>query len=230
LWRKPLKVPVVVHVNGYDLGAPDWLHVNFGARFDGMGRVPAALLCAAHVQADRIIWSTGATYRALDGEIVKRKCPGVVLPPAPQGAFSEARETYALARKWLLRGAFRMFPEFEQFDLDELEARVAERSVLEEASYDTATSLMEAVRLINEVFEGEPGVVYTVSSANHMPRVLRDAMAVWKHGRLRGVDLAKTIRNRHLVRVVAWPADSCYGDGEVQDTLVDDLGKSLVPR
>jgi hypothetical protein len=102
-----------------------------------------------------------------------------------------------------------------------------------------------AVPFINKAFKDWPGTVFTITSANHAPRTLRDAICVWREGmlvegfedillqrrRYRQVVKRRTtaLAKPNLVTIAAVAAGTDYGGKDVSETWVDDLGEFLSP-
>lgn len=150
---------LLIASQGYDLHAPDWEHVVWGdPRGQRLGRVTAALWITLR-EAPRwgwprlgFLWNTGGTR---------------------QGGVSEAARTrrYTLDRLAELPAQFPDF--FAAADLGGLRARLLEGSILEEGSTNTRSSMEEMARIVRRMPALEQLIL--VSSANHCPRVMRDA-------------------------------------------------------
>lgn len=165
----------------------DWEHVcahisaeeRAGSDFhETLGRIPTTLMLALNLNADRIIWSTGATW-------------------LPDGT-SEAKYSFERALEILPKYSSLLGPGWLR--------RV---SVLEEKSTNTATSMEEVLKLIWPV--DKPTMLHLVSSANHMPRVMRDAIKVF--GKVSNVILSGV------------PAGTSYGGKTPADVVIYELGE-----
>lgn len=211
----------IVHVNGYSLAEipgkkahdqlgkravcrfGDWERVCWGNRTVGtLGRIPTALFLARTIGARRIIWSTGAT-REQDGifesEYLYERALGSY--EALMGDFPH-RCTPAL---WKNEKSYR--------------AWLRRISELETDSTNTPTSMMRAYEIVRDRYKNEDVMFYTVSSANHLPRVLRDACVAF------GIGTRPGGHSSGLPRVVvAVPAETNYGGVTVSETVVRDLG------
>jgi hypothetical protein len=210
----------VVHCNGYSLAEDpriprdklecistegthrDWEYVCWGdPKLGALGRIPMTLWVARHVNADLIIWSTGSS-RVADGDYEAT----VFL--------NRALQSFAALK--------RDFP--HRFEKGWLPSEASHRewiqaiSTTETISQRTADSLIEARRLIAGRFGAEPVALYSVSSANHAPRILRDELKAFEYG----TGSRSPCQNMTLCAVAA---ETCYGRGTVQDVQVYDLGK-----
>lgn len=163
----------------------DWEHVCThrsaeelagGDFHETLGRIPTTLMLAMNLNADCVIWSTGATW-------------------LPDGT-SEAK--YSLGR------ALEILPKYSSLRDPEWLRRV---SLLEEKSTNTATSMEETLKMIWPV--DEPTMLHLVSSANHMPRVMRDAVKVF--GGMSNIILSGV------------PAGTSYGGKTPADVGIDEL-------
>ena len=165
----------------------DWEHVCThisceelagGECHDTLGRIPTALMLAANLDAEYIIWSTGATW-------------------LPDGT-SEAKYSFDHALKSLSRCTTGRSADW-----------LCEISIIEDRSTNTMTSMQEAFKLIWPV--DEPTMLHLVSSANHMPRVMRDAIKVF--GKVSNVILSGV------------PAGTSYGGKGPEDVVIYELGE-----
>jgi len=85
-------------------------------------------------------------------------------------------------------------------------------SILEERSINTATTMIAVKDMLLERFATKEAVMlHLVSSANHMPRVMRDAAQVF--GDMIGVFLSGV------------PAGTSYGHKSPKDVVIYELGE-----
>jgi hypothetical protein len=210
----------VVHCNGYSLAEDpnippeklqridtegthrDWEYVCWGdPNIGAFGRIPMTLWLAHHVGADLIIWSTGSS-RIIDGDYEAT----VFL--------KRALQSFAVLK--------RDFPDRfgDDWWSDEASYRnwVQSISTTEVTSQRTSDSLIEAKKIVVERFGSKPVILYSVSSANHAPRVLRDEVIAFEHG----TGAQSPCQN---VTLCAVAAQTCYGGGAIRDVKVDDLGR-----
>jgi hypothetical protein len=83
-------------------------------------------------------------------------------------------------------------------------------SALETESTDTRSSALEAARMVERRFGGEPLMLHLVTSANHAPRLAREAA------------LAFAQLPRVVLSIV--PAHTSYGRKRPEDAVIRDLG------
>ena len=213
----------VVHCSGYSLAEDprisrdklqcrstegkhrDWEYVCWGDPNTGaLGRIPMTLWLARHVDADLIIWSTGAS-RIIGGDY-----EATVF-------FKRATQSFAELK--------RDFPHRFGDDWFSSEALyqdwVREISTTEVTSQRTADSLIEVRKIVIERFDSEPVTLYSVSSANHVSRVLRDELIAFEYG----TRSRSPCQNMTLCAVAA---ETCYGGSTIRNVQVDDLGQYLV--
>lgn len=126
----------------------DWEHVCLGTK-EQPGRIPAAIALARELNADCLIWSTGATWL---------------------GTISEARYCFEQAF-----GDDRYSPYLYEDEEDWLR-RI---SFIEEKSTNTATTMVEVKKILRDKFPDKEIMLHPISSANHMPRVVRDMNAAF---------------------------------------------------
>lgn len=213
----------VLHVNGYSLGEDpqypvvldrkgviippekrkfnDWEHVCWGS--DGHpGRIPMTIALALVLKADLIIWSTGASR-------------------IPNGSF-EADAMFSRAFDADLESLEKEFPRLH--GIAELFSSgpgadgtygewLSGRSLFDKTSFNTSTSMVEAWRLIRRhVPSNSSCLFYTVSSDNHVERVIKEARKVF----------------RDMPRVIpfATPTDTSYGRKGIDDIVIHELGES----
>lgn len=216
----------IVHISGYNLremkGVPsinrsgalqqvtdgDWHHVCWGDTDKyQLGRIPMGLWAARHFIADTIVWSTGCSRRTSDNK-------------------SEARVTYETAYdNYLdLHGNFpHRFSKRTWRTEQAYHSWLTRHSVFEETSSNTIQSMNALRQMIrDDIGKSEHVIVYLVSSANHLPRVLRDAELAFDIG-------STTASFMQRVTLCAIPAETNYGKGQIQDLQIDDLGKTLAP-
>lgn len=229
-------IATVVHYNGYSLrelpggggNFADWEKVCWGDPGKGlMGRIPTALLIALAQDASLILWSTGAT-KLDDGTFES------------EHAFKVALERYErLTVDFPLH-----FESVLPRNRSRFEAWLRRTAAFDTASNSTATSMEVAIPVIDRVFGDRPGLIYTITSANHSSRTLRDALAIWRHGFAidgfepnpdrpgeKRVKKRRTnrLRHPHLVTIGVVAAATSYGPFDPTETRVDDLGSLLVP-
>ncbi len=205
----------VVHVNGYNLrelstrlvvnrqGAvmepvfSDWEEVCWGKGAQ-LGRIPMALWLARTIDASHLIWSTGCSRMA-------------------SGAW-EAEVLYLTARERFeqLHAQFpHRFTKSTWRTRDAYCAWLERISRFDTTSADTLGSMNVAYKLLLDI-RGRV-MFYTVSSANHVPRVGRDAANVFGIG----TGDAPAMQRIALCTVFA---ETNYGGKTVRDTIVKDLG------
>lgn len=192
-----------------------------------MGRIPTAIQCALQHEATMVIWSTGVPGLA-PGEF---EC---------EHAFRVALERYERLKNDFPQQLTDLLPASRR----EFEHWLDHTSVFDKISKNTATSMVAAVPFIDKALNGLPGTVFTVTSANHAPRTLRDAISVWKEGILiEGFEVdpdqpgqshvkkrpTSTLTRPNLVTIAAVAAGTDYGGKDVSYTRVDDLGEFLLP-
>ena len=210
----------IIHVSGYALAQDpklqnvvtqkgeaakgkygDWEHVCWGERATGaLGRIPMALWYANQVSANHIVWSTGC-QRIKDGAWEAQ-----VFFERAVRSFDQLREDFP-----------HRFSGLWYEDETAYQHWLRSNAVLDIESTTTSTSMEWLVRYMRKNFTG-PTTVHLVSSANHVPRVLRDAMDAFNY------DYRKE-SNRQRVTLVAVPAETDYGKKWVQDVKVLDLGE-----
>jgi hypothetical protein len=164
----------------------DWEHVCIGDGLYGdRGRIPTALVLAGFLEADCLIWSTGASW-------------------LPDGG-SEARFSYYTGMKLLEEAAWNhLIPLIEKV------------SIFDEKSINTSTSMEVAAKLIKDRFADETVMLHLISSANHMPRVMRDAIKVF--GGMENVFMSGV------------PAGTSYGNKTPADVVIYELGEPRTER
>jgi hypothetical protein len=215
----------VVHCNGYSLAEDpriprdklhcistegmhrDWEYVCWGdPNIGALGRIPMTLWLARHVDANLIIWSTGSS-RIIGGDY-----EATVFLNRALRSFAELK---------------RDFP--DRFGDDWWSSEILYQdwiqaiSTTEITSQRTSDSLIEARKIVVDTFESKPVTLYSVSSANHAPRIFRDELIAFEYG----TGFRSPRQNMTLCAVAA---ETCYGGGTIRDVQVDDLGKYLVPR
>jgi hypothetical protein len=215
----------VVHCNGYSLAEDpniprnklqclptegthrDWEYVCWGDPDIGaVGRIPMTLWLARNVDADLIIWSTGSS-RIIDGDFEAT----VFLNRALQSFAKLQRDFPGRFGDdwWSSEGSYQQW--------------IQTISITEITSQRTSDSLIEARKIVVEKFDSKPVTLYSVSSANHAPRILRDELIAFEYG--------TGVRSpRQGMTLCAVAAETCYGGGTIRDVQIDDLGKYLVPR
>ncbi len=185
----------------------DWYHVMEGHE-SRLGRIPTALDLARHLKADHLIFTTGASRE-------------------PNGKW-EAEVIYEITQRYYKR-LLSQFP--HRFNKRTWRSEQAYRRWLEGiARFDTTSkNTSECLQVVQQMIRQdvlqrrERVMVYNVSSANHMPRILRDAGVAFKIGTHDAPLL-------QYVTMIGVPAETCYGERFVGDTKVDDLGRSLFTK
>ena len=215
----------VVHCNGYSLAEDpriprdklhcistegmhrDWEYVCWGdPNIGALGRIPMTLWLARHVDANLIIWSTGSS-RIIGGDY-----EATVFLNRALRSFAELK---------------RDFP--DRFGDDWWSSEILYQdwiqaiSTTEITSQRTSDSLIEARKIVVDTFDSKPVTLYSVSSANHAPRIFRDELIAFEYG----TGFRSPRQNMTLCAVAA---ETCYGGGTIPDVQVDDLGTYLVPR
>jgi hypothetical protein len=157
-------------------GFRDWDFVCLGDAQKGLlGRIPIALLLAVRLPAERLIWSTGATFS-----------PGI---SEADVAMSEALNQvvrYGGTSEWLQR-----------------------ISVFERESVNTRTSMVAAANMLQNLFGNADIALHLVTSANHAPRVARDASVAFRD-------------YKNIILSVV-PCHTSYGGTDVTDVVIRDL-------
>ena len=151
------------------------------------GRIATSLRIAHLVDAELLVWTTGTTW----------------LP----GRTSEAKYMFNRAHEMV---SFATHAWRNESWLDRI-------SVLEEKSTNTATTMIEVKKLLDERFANDnpnavlndPVMVYMVSSANHIPRVIRDALEYFP--------------TRYTLCGVS--ATTSYGGKTPKDVIIKELGE-----
>jgi len=171
-----------------------------------LGRIPMTLWLARHIDANLIIWSTGSS-RIIGGNW------------EATAFFKRALQSLAELK--------RDFP--DRFADDWWSSEVLYQdwiqriSTTETTSQRTSDSFIEAKKIISRRFESKPVSLYSVSSANHAPRVLRDELIAFEYG--------TRFRSPHQnMTLCAVAAETCYGGGTIRDVQVNDLGTQLARR
>jgi hypothetical protein len=215
----------VVHCNGYSLAEDpriprdklhcistegmhhDWEYVCWGdPNIGALGRIPMTLWLARHVDANLIIWSTGSS-RIIGGDY-----EATVFLNRALRSFAELK---------------RDFP--DRFGDDWWSSEILYQdwiqaiSTTEITSQRTSDSLIEARKIVVDTSDSKPVTLYSVSSANHAPRIFRDELIAFEYG----TGFRSPRQNMTLCAVAA---ETCYGGGTIRNVQVDDLGKYLVPR
>ena len=164
------------------------------------------LWLARHVDANLIIWSTGSS------RIVGGDYEATVF-------FKRALQSFAELK--------RDFPHRFGDDWESSETSyqrwIEAISITEIKSQRTCDSLIEARRIVVDRFGSKPVTLYSVTSANHAPRVLKEELIAFEYG----TRFRSSCQNMTLCAVAA---ETCYGGGTIPDVQVDDLGTYLVPR
>ncbi len=223
------QIEILTHISGYNLreipklktvnkaGEPqlmtdgDWEHACMGdADTNQLGRVPMGLWVARKFGAKTVIFSTGCSRRVSDGK-------------------SEAEVTYEMARERYhdLHGFFphrfskRMWSTEQAYH-----SWLTRVSVFDNVSKNTSESMQVLqTKVLEAKHRRQHVVVFLVTSANHAPRVLRDAELAF------GIGTASAAASfKQFVTLCSIPAETNYGKRQVQDVKVDDLGNSLFTR
>lgn len=206
----------IVHCSGYSLemnpeldavekktGAQkpkfsDWEHVCWGDETRQlMGRIPMTLWLAKNIGAKHVIWSSG--YSRL-------KPSGIT---ESEFFFETALESFDRLRKAFPKrfadGPWRTERSFKRW--------LTETSAFDTESTNTATSMEQLTTIVKQLVGRSPSHVYLVSSANHVQRVLRDALTAFN---LDG-------SARHTLSAV--PAETSYGGKTPEDVVIKELGQ-----
>ena len=96
-------------------------------------------------------------------------------------------------------------------------------STTEITSQRTSDSFIEARKIVADRFDSKPVTLYSVSSANHAPRVIKEELIAFEYG----TGFRSPCQNMTFCAVAA---ETCYGGGTIRDVQVDDLGTYLVAR
>ena len=209
----------IVHVSGYALaqhpqlhyvvdreGQPatgkfgDWEHVCWGDPSSGaLGRIPTALWYARQVAADRLVWSTGC-QRIKDGAW------------EAEFFFERAMTSFErLQADFPHRFGKHWFPSSRR-----QRSWLGSITALDTESTITSASMEWLARYVRKEVTGAV-TVHLISSANHVPRVLRDAMKSFNY------DYGE--ENFHQrVTLIGVPAETNYGRKWVHDVVIRDLG------
>lgn len=190
-------VPTLYTRNGKPLEPKfhDWDEVYWGIPGKALGRLPTALLVTASLNAKLIFIIGGARLSTGQTEVDWMR----------EYVFN----CYdALMRDFGDRFAGSPFVSKETF-LDWLK----ETAVFEDEGFNTTSSMHAMARMVSDTLGGSLGLVLSVSSANHAPRVLRDACRAF---------LELIAAGKSIVGAVA--AETSYGKKGVQDVVVHDLG------
>ncbi len=197
-----MKTGVLVH--GCNLNIENWRYVAWGDPPLEMGRIPQGLLTAVELDADVIVFGTGASRKEF--RLGQSEKTGRILVEAE----------YSL--------------EFLQLHFDNLRSFAAWKSAVPAASDDAAWEILkrsllarirldmqsqntvEEIRNAGEIFLGEGiGRAALVSSPSHIVRCLRDACSVFTpDSRFSGFC--------HSVHAV--PASTCYEGSSAGDVVV----------
>ncbi len=206
----------IVHISGYTLAEmpdtdaysrdnlaltgriKDWEEVCWG-KSTLLGRIPMGLWLARHFDAD-VIWSTGASKREDD------RWEAQVLADTAKERYERLHRQFPhrfTKRTWNSRDAF--------------ESWMLRRSMFDTTSRNTSESMAIARNLISDIARRERVFAYFVTSANHLPRVMRDAEQAF------GIGIGSS---PFLSRVTLFgvPSETNYGGSYVASTVVRDLG------
>lgn len=179
----------------------DWEHVMWGDPARGlMGRIPTALWAARRLEADMIIWSTGAS-RFKGGQ-----WEAEVIHARAKSGFSDLHRDFS----------YYFGPKPLWQDEKKYRDWLTSKSQFDRVSKRTHETQPKVVNIIHTMWGADQTLLFSVSSANHAPRVMRDSFAA--------VEKYPNI----IVSTIA--AQTCYGRGSIADTKVDDLGKILIAR
>lgn len=204
-----------VHIGGYSLGEDlqcpaldskcEPIEAKYGDKENVWwgefgGRIPMGLWVARMFDAN-IIWSTGASFRARD-------------------RMSEAQAMYEMAkdRYYDLNGQFpNTFPKRMWRSEQAYLAWLRRVSSFETTSTNTSESMTYLREMVDEaVGNRENAIIYLVTSANHLPRTMVEAMKKF------GIGSGSMKRQR--ITLCGMPAQSCYGGKSVSDVVVRDIG------
>lgn len=205
----------IVHCSGYSLsenlnlevsdrgGKPvrgkygDWHYVMWGdAQKQLVGRIPMALWTARVLRAKHILWSTGCT-RLGDGIWEAEHCYAVAEDSYTQ-LFKHFPNRFPRGMLWASERSYREW--------------LHRTAVFDTESHNTMTSLEEAMLILKKLVRRDKAFIHCVSSSNHVPRVLRDAI------------VAFNLDGSGSVTLSAVPAETTYGGKPASATIVRDLG------
>lgn len=212
----------IVHINGYSLGEDprhsgvvdhagqekerrfgDWEHVCWGDPEKGLlGRIPTALRLARDIGADKIVWSTGAS------RLGKAQWEADVMFDVAHQSYDRLAKDFPedFVSPWFTKSSFRKY--LERTRVNDI------------VSTNTLSSLQWLHKYVRQAFSrGEPVHVYSVTSANHVPRTARDIAIAFGYGTGSRPD---HYWGRTMVSV--WPAMTCYGDKTIHSVLIKELG------
>ena len=196
--------PTILVVNGYTVYAPDWEQVMWGSGRgvpgeQHLGRIATSFLLYLRGGIDFFVWNGGSS--------------------AKEG-LSESRYIHKFAREKIhdLKQDFPdYFSDFTDEDISALAYDLDSRSLFEERSVDTFSSIQALPRLLREE-NLHPQAIILVSSANHVQRVLRDAINVFSDAGMREVVLSGV------------SSQTSYGGGDAARVQIQDLGGAYIDR
>jgi hypothetical protein len=197
----PIKTGILVH--GCNLQAENWRHIAWGDAPGNMGRIPQGLLAALTMNAEVIVFGTGASRKRFN------------FPDSPQSGKMLLEAEYALA---FLEHRFDELMQFKvwadhcpatnETEWNDLKESLRSRIELDIESVNTIGELQAA----GEVFLRHGcNRVISVSSPTHLVRVLRDASKVYQNDRR---------YESFQDHVLAMPSSTCYEGFTAADVVV----------
>ena len=212
----------IVHVNGYSLAENphqsgvvdhegdakevrfrDWEHVCWGDPEKGLlGRIPTALRLARDINATKIVWSTGAS------RLGNSQWEADVMFDRALHSYERLIKDFPddFGPRWFTKRCYRQY--LERTRVSDIE------------SINTLTSLQWLRGYIRHNFNrGELVQVYSVTSANHCPRTMRDIAIAFGYG-----TGARPDQYWGRTTVSVWPALTCYGDRTIYQVVIKELG------
>ena len=196
-----MKTGVIVH--GCNLQIENWRHVAWGDPPDRLGRIPQGMLVASQIDADVIVFGTGASSK-----------------PFQFGDHPDD-ETPVLEAEYSLRYLEQYFDRLTHFEplakqlgeagspaFEEIRERLLSRVILDLKSRNTIDEITNATDIF---LEHQVEQVVLVSSPSHIVRCLRDAAAIYSA-------TPRFYRYRHQLAAV--PAITCYEGSSPGDVVV----------
>ena len=196
-----MKTGVLIH--GCNLHAENWRHLAWGEAPGQMGRIPQGLLAAMTMDAEVVVFGTGASRKRFD-------FPGsphtgeVLLEAEFTKAFLESR----IDDLFQFKAWSDACPARTQTEWDSLKQSLLGRIRLDTESSNTVGELRAAGNIF---VENECKRVVLISSPTHLVRVLRDASKVYQG------DRRYESFQDHLL---AMPCTTCYEGSTVADVVV----------
>lgn len=199
--KETFKTGILVH--GCNLQAENWRHIAWGDAPGQMGRIPQGLLAAMTMDAEVIVFGTGASRKQFN------------FPGSPQTGKMLLEAEYTMA---FLESRFDELMKFKawadqcpaksQSDWDAIKDSLRQRIVLDIESSNTIGELHVAGDLF---LKHGCNRVVLISSPTHLIRVLRDASKVYQLGRR-----YESFQD-HLL---AMPSTTCYEGSTAADVVV----------